>query len=118
MCVCIQLPAPPHDTTFCMLTQMGQMHASLQVSEHARTAAPCAPGPSAASVCPPAKSLPGGGGMKMVEPDALLLLLSTCFSARFCSSLAAESRSARTCGGVHKHSGSKEQQQQQWQSES
>lgn len=44
----------------------------------------------------PAKPCPGGDGMKMVEPDALLLLLSACFSARFCSSLAADSRSART----------------------
>lgn len=32
----------------------------------------------------------------MVDPEALLLLLSLCFSARFCSSLAAASRSART----------------------
>lgn len=45
----------------------------------------------------PAKVCPGGGGMKMVDPEALLLLLSLCFSARFCISLTAASRSARTC---------------------
>jgi hypothetical protein len=34
----------------------------------------------------------------------LLLLLSACFSARFCSSLAADSRSARTCtAATHQH---------------
>lgn len=42
--------------------------------------------------------------MKMVEPDVLLLLLSVCLRERLCSSLAAASRSARTCSSSSRQS--------------